>query len=239
LQQRQTATIALTTGSAVYSISLMRSNLMETARPVYEEFLTAVHDARRRGADKVGPVCIEVSQRAARLPGLLERLRRIPDSRLVELPLGAAALSLPAVWNELATARRPSTGASFFKSRPWSAAGAGAGAQPAATPPRPTHLLYRSLAYPLTAQPLMVGSQAALHGQSIRIEADAAAIDAAHCSFRIQGGQVVLVDQSSTGTFVNDRRVEGHAPVFIGDAIRLGKSTETLLAIACLDPHEA
>ena len=234
LQQAQATTVALTAGHASYSISLTRAILLETARPVYEEFLAAVHDARRRGAAQASPVCIEVSQRAARLPGLLERLRQIPNSRLVELPLGAAALSLPALWRELSTGRQPPSGASFFKSRPWSAA-----AQPTTTAPRPTHLLYRSLAYPLSAHPLAAGSHAALRGRGIHIETDAGGVDSEHCTFLIQNGQVVLTDTSSLGTFLNDRRIEGPVTVSIGDAIRLGKSAETILAIACLDPHEA
>ena len=236
LQQAQAATVALTAGHASYSISLTRAILLETARPVYEEFLAAVHDARRRGAAQASPVCIEVSQRAARLPGLLERLRQIPNSRLVELPLGAAALSLPALWRELSTGRQPPSGASFFKSRPWSA---DRPPQPTTTAPRPTHLLYRSLAYPLSAHPLAAGSHAALRGRGIHIEADAAGVDSEHCTFLIQNGQVVLTDPSSLGTFLNDRRIEGPVTVSIGDAIRLGKSAETILAIACLDPHEA
>ncbi|MCK7511245.1 MAG: hypothetical protein MZV70_49085 [Desulfobacterales bacterium] len=50
LQQEQAATIAIPARNSHYSISLLRAVLLETARPVYDELLAAVHDARRRHA---------------------------------------------------------------------------------------------------------------------------------------------------------------------------------------------
>jgi len=105
--------------------------------------------------------------------------------------------------------------------------------------PRPTHLLYRNIAYPLTATPLTVGTQLPAEGRGIRIVADTGGIDPQHCAVRLQGEKVVLTDLSSNGTFLNDRRVEGSVVVNIGDAIRMGTIAETIVSIACLDPNEA
>ncbi|MCK7469513.1 MAG: FHA domain-containing protein [Desulfomicrobium escambiense] len=49
----------------------------------------------------------------------------------------------------------------------------------------------------------------------------------------------MLTDLSSNGTFLNDRRVEGSVALNVGDAIRLGNTAETIVAIACLDRNEA
>ena len=119
----------------------MRGMMLETVRPVYDELLSAVHDAARRGAAPGTAICLQVSQRVARLPGILEHLRRIPNTRVVELPAGAAALALPVLWCELTDGRR-TCGASFFSSRPWIAATPSAAAEQTASSPRPTHLLY-------------------------------------------------------------------------------------------------
>ncbi len=237
LQKEQTTTIAVPAGHSNYSVSLMRGMILETARPVYDELLAAVHDARRRGGAPGTAVSVQVSQRVVRLPGILERLRRVPDTRVVELPAGAAALALPALWRELTDGRRPA-GASFFSSRPWIAAERSSAAGHPLPPPRPTHLLYRNLAYPLTGHPLTVGIDPPAEGQRMRIEGDTAGIDPRHCAVQLQGERAVLTDLSSSGTFLNDRRVEGPVVVNVGDAIRLGNTAETIVAIACLDRNE-
>ena len=172
LQREQATTLAIPAGHSNYSVSLMRGMILETARPVYDELLSAVHAAARRGAAPAATTTsVQVSQRVARLPGILERLRQMPNTRVVELPAGAAALALPALWRELTDGRR-TAGASFFSSRPWVAATHSSAAEQTAASPRPTHLLYRSLAYPLTATPLTVGTQLPAEGRGIRIEAD-------------------------------------------------------------------
>jgi hypothetical protein len=174
----------------------------------------------------------------ARLPGILEHLRRIPNTRVVELPAGAAALALPPLWRELTDGRR-TAGASFFSSRPWVAAAPSAAAEQTAPSPRPTHLLYRNQAYPLTAAPLTLGTGLPAEGRGIRIAADAGGIDPEHCAVQLQGEKAVLTDLSSNGTYLNDLRVEGPVALRIGDAIRLGNTAETIVPIACLDRNEA
>ncbi|HSO62521.1 MAG TPA: FHA domain-containing protein [Desulfobacterales bacterium] len=238
LQREPATTLAIAAGHSNYSVSLMRAMMLQTARPVYDELLSAVHDAMRRGAAPGTGACLQVSQRVARLPGILEHLRRIPNTRLVELPAGSAALALPALWRELTDGRR-TAGASFFSSRPWVAAGPSAAAEQTAASPRPTHLLYRNLAYPLTAAPLTVGTRLPAESRGIRIAEDAGGIDRQHCAVQLQGEKAVLTDLSSNGTFLNDLRVEGSVALKVGDAIRLGNTAETIVLIACLDRNEA
>ena len=238
LQQEQAATIALPAGNSHYSISLLRAVLLETARPVVDELLAVVHDARRRHAAAGTAVVFEVSQRVARLPGILARLRQTPNTRVVELPAGAAALALPALWRELTAGRQPA-GASFFSSRPWNAAASGSASDQVLATPRPTHLLYRHLAYPITASPLTIGTDPPGEGCGIRIEGEPGGIDSRHCSVQLQEGQAVLTDLSASGTFLNDRRAGGPEALRVGDAIRVGNAAEAIMVIACLDRNEA
>jgi len=238
LQQEQAAMIAIPAGHSHYSISLPRAVLLETARPVYDELLAVVHDARRRHAAAGTAVVFEVSQRVARLPGIRARLRQTPNTRVVELPAGAAALALPALWRELTAGRRPA-GASFFSSRPWNAAASVSALDHVLATPRPTHLLYRHLAYPITASPLTIGAAPPEEGCGIRIEGEPGGIDSRHCSVHLQGGQAVLTDLSASGTFLNDRRAGGPEALRVGDAIRVGNAAEAIMVIACLDRNEA
>jgi hypothetical protein len=197
-----------------------------------------VHDARRRHASAGSAAVVELSQRVARLPGIHERLAQMPNIRVVELPAGAAALALPALWRELTDGRR-TAGASFFNSRPWSAAARSlvSGRTPPAL--RPTHLLYRNLAYPISGNLLTIGTAPPTEGRGIRIEGDPGGIDPRHCTVHHQAEQAVLTDLSSGGTFLNDRRVKDPEPLHVGDAIRMGEAGETIVAIACLDRDEA
>jgi hypothetical protein len=238
LRQEQAATIAIPAGHSHYSIGLLQTMLLDTARPLYDELVAAVQDARRRHAASETPAVVQISQRAARLPGIRELLRQMPNTRVVELPVGAAALALPGLWREL-TAGRRTDGASFFSSRPWSAGSPPPPSGPARSTPPPTHLLYRHLAYPITADPLTIGTAPPADGHGIRIEGESGGIDSRHCTVHLQAGQAVLTNLSTTGTFLNERRVEGAEAVKVGDAIRLGKNATTIEAIACLDHNAA
>jgi hypothetical protein len=237
LKHEQATTLTIPAGRSHYTVSLARGMILETARPVYDELLTAVHTARQRHAAAESPVTVQVSHRWVRLPDILERLGQMPNTRVVELPAGAAALALPALWREL-TDGRQSGGAAFFNGRPWVAARNSSPAGRAAFPRRPTHLLYRNLAYPITANPLAIGSDPPTEGHGIRVKGDAEAIDSRHCMVQLRESQVVLTRLGLGDTLLNGSRIEGPTVVGVGDTIRLGKAGETIVAIACLDSNE-
>ncbi len=237
LGKAPSTTLAIPAGHSTYSTNLMRATILETARPVYDELLAAVREALRRSAARGTPAAVQVSQRVAGLPGVLERLRQIPDTRIVTLAAGAAALALPGLWGELTDGRRIE-GAPFFNSRPWIAAGRAPVVKQTVSAPRPTHLLHRNLAYPLSGDPLTIGTDPPAENPGIRIASDAAGIDPVHCAVQLQGGKILLTDLGAGGTFLNDQRVQGSVALAVGDAIRLGATAETIVAIACLDRNE-
>jgi hypothetical protein len=237
LKHSQATALAIPAGRSHYTVSLTRAMLLETAKPIYDELVAAVHAARQRHAAVGDALAVQVAHRWGRLPGILERLRQMPNTRVLELPAGAAALALPALWRELTDGRR-TEGIAFFSSRPWVGAEGSPPAELTASARRPTHLLYRNLACPITAVPLLIGTDPPAEGHGIRIEGDTAGIDPRHCTVQLRDSQVVLTGLGSSGTFLNGRRVEGSAVVSVGDAIRLGKAAETVMAIACLGAHE-
>jgi hypothetical protein len=237
LTHEPATTLAIPAGRSHYSVSLTRAMLLDAAQPVYDELVGAVQAARQRHGRAGVASAVQVSHRWVRLPGILERLRQMPDTRIVELPTGAAALALPGLWRELTDGRRAG-GAAFFNSRPWAGGEGSPAAGRTASPRRPTHLLYRNLAHPITANPLWIGTNPPADGHGIRIEGATTGIDRRHCMVQLLERQVMLTGLGSGRTFLNDRRVEGSVAVGVGDAIRLGEAAESIVAIACLDRNE-
>jgi len=60
-----------------------------------------------------------------------------------------------------------------------------------------------------------------------------------HCRVRTVDGIVSVEDLSTYGTFVNDERVHGRAPLWRGDVLRLGTPGIALQLIQLVDEHEA
>jgi hypothetical protein len=240
LKQGPAAVMAIAGGQTTYRTRLSRDILIEKARPVYDELIDLVRDLASRHAATGSRLRIQLTHRLSWLPGFAEALQQASDARIEALAAGAAALALGSLWRELG-AGRESEGKAFFNSRPLPAPGPGPALQdqPGRTPPlRPTHLLYRSLAYPLAERPLVIGINPGQKGRGIRIVGDAAGVAPEHCAVQLRGEEAVLTDLSATGTFVNDHRVDGPARVVVGDAIRLGTCAETILAVACLERDE-
>jgi hypothetical protein len=167
-------------------------------------------------------------------------LSRIAQTHIVELEPGSAALGALDLWNQLA----PDTsgqGISFVTGRAWQ------GRQDTETSlspqtifenRRPTHVLYRALAYPLTPTPLLIGLDIGSDEHGIRIRGQIAGVSRKHCSIQLRDDKVMLEDLSTYGTFVDEIRVKAGAALQTGQIIRVGTPGETLQLIACLDANE-
>jgi hypothetical protein len=108
-------------------------------------------------------------------------------------------------------------------------------APPVGTPHRPTHLLLGHLARPLTAEPLVVGTAPPEDSRGLRLDGETTGISRAHCRFFEAGGEVVLEDSSSYGTFVNGERVVERVVVVAGDRVRVGSPGVELLLVEARD----
>ncbi len=85
----------------------------------------------------------------------------------------------------------------------------------------PTHLVYLGRAYALTAEPLVVG-RGAQGARAVAVAGASAGVSRAHCTLVRSGGDAVLEDHSSYGTFLNGERVQRRARLSAGDRIRVG-----------------
>jgi pSer/pThr/pTyr-binding forkhead associated (FHA) protein len=73
----------------------------------------------------------------------------------------------------------------------------------------------------------------------VRIQGQTAGVSGRHCALQRQGREVVLNDFSTSGTFVDETRVDGSTVVKLGQKIRVGTPGEVLQLIVCLDSNAA
>lgn len=227
----------MTGGSKVYHVTLTHDLFYKKGAPVFEEMRRLIgrfYD--RYGKSQPGPVLM-LTDRIARLPGINDMLAAIKNFSLIALPPGSGALgiirSMRRLFEQQAGNRAP-----FLTSRPLPAEGPISPAEPKRRPEvqkQPSHILYHSLAYPITEKPLIIGHQRVDDGSGIRIQGQIAGVSRKHCAVQLQGNKVVLNDYSTYGTFVDENPVNGTMILLLGQTVRVGTPGENLKLIACLD----
>jgi hypothetical protein len=201
-------------GGLRHETRLDAAQLTAALAPLAAEILRLVHSARRAGE----ALTLYVTERVSTVPGLLAELGTLRDAALVELPRAAAAGGALAHAGEiegpeLAFVSRLAGAAAA------SAARALAGQRPAAE--APTHVVYQGRVWALGPEPLVVGRTPG-GPRAIAVTGSLAGVSRTHCALIAGGGDAVLEDLSTYGTFVNGERVERRARLSAGDRIRVG-----------------
>jgi hypothetical protein len=227
-------TIELPTAEGPLAVEISGEEFAASARPHYDEYLRAVQRARPVGAT----LHLRLSHRCAALPGLVEQLAELRDVDLATLPPGAAALGALAFEREL---RRDPRQLTLVQHLPVPAHGTvpAAGRRPnVPSELRPTHVVHRSRAYPLSGRPLALGSGVPADRRRLLLEAGPG-VSRLHCSLRRQDGGVWLDDHSTYGTFVNDEKVSGRVELSVGDRLRIGSPGVQLELVRAVDDDGA
>jgi hypothetical protein len=236
LSQNSSLYFEMTGGSNIYHVSLTRDLFYSKGAPVFEEMRRLIDRFCDRYA-KAGPAPILLlSDRIARLPGMRDMLSGIENAHIIELQPGAAALGILRFTRPLFD-HQAEDAAPFVTSRPLPAKGSLTVDAPSRNPgegKRPTHILYRDLAYPITEKPLIVGREKISGEAGIQIRHHIAGVSRKHCAIQLQENKVVLNDYSRYGTFVDDNPVKGETILQLGQTLRIGTPGETLKLIACL-----
>ena len=236
-QHNSSMVFEITGGSTPYSITLERDSIIHRAESVYHEIIRLIKRMQIKRGKGQTPLALQLSHRLSCLPGCKEMLATLNDAQIIELDRGTAAGSVPQIWHQLAT-QDNSEGISFFTSRPWQhQAGHDDHRTSAikAAQNRPTHLLYRSIAYPISEKPLTVGCSQRDGQNDVTISDETAGVSPGHFTIERQGRKIVLKDISEAGTFVDDQRVHGSITVKPGQIIRVGTPGEQLQLIVCLN----
>jgi hypothetical protein len=229
---RQAVPARLRAGGREHSIELARATLVAAAEDLYRGLLQQVASLRR--ADE--PTTLLLTHRVARLPGLAERLRELPNATLVELHSSAAASGALQHREHL---RQAGEALPFVTRLPMTPAPRERRGGPVLEFParaartRATHVIVDGVAHAIGDRGLALGTAPPAEARGLAIGGDGVARH--HCTLRAADGEAVVEDHSSEGTFVNGERVRGRTALRIGDRVRLG--TLELLAVAVEDAH--
>jgi len=238
LNQNPSVHFEMTGGSKVYHVTLTRDIFYQKAAPVFQEFQRLIGRFYKRYGDNEPGVVLMLTDRMARLPGITRMPAGIENYKIIELPPGSGARGIFQFENRL-VAQQPGSSAPFLTTRPLPAEDPISDTAPERHPQtqqRPTHILYRDRAYPITEKPLIIGLERVADGFGIQIQGQVAGVSRKHCSVQLRGDEVVLNDYSSYGTFVNDDPVHMKIILSLGQIIRVGTPGEKLKLIACMDP---
>ena len=189
--------------------------LISAAAPVYQRIVSQMRAMFR--ADETP--AIQLTDRAARMPGLADMLKARVGGEVYLLEAGAPARGL------LSRCRDMQAGGqvTLIRQLPWdqapiemqAATAGGSGGQP-------THLLYENTAFALGADPLNLGTQAVAGERWIDLDPTMPGVSRKHCELLVENGQCVVRDFSRYGTFLNGHRMDGTAVLQVGDLLRLG-----------------
>jgi hypothetical protein len=225
------ASAAVTKGAERFEVALTRDQFAQAAQSLHREMVRLLHELRPAGA----PVALVVPSIIGHLPGLRAELEQFVDCELVSLPDGFAALAT----SRLDLPERASTDpVRLLRRLPVSEEQALASAVSrdllSARHGRslpPSHLLLNDQVYALGSDPLVIGRLPA-GPRTIALPDGLAGVSRRHCTLTPEGDELVLLDHSSFGTFVNGERVAERVRVRAGDRVRLGDPGVELALIA-------
>ena len=204
-------------GGTTYEAVIDSLALIGAAAPVYQRLTTSLRALFR--AEDVP--AMQVSDRVARLPGLLDLLKARIGGEVFVLESGATARGALA---RCRGGNGASAGVSLLRQLPWDQSPIDIGQHEVDRSDAgvPTHVLFGHNAYAVGNSPLFFGSQEGEGGRFVALATDMPGISRRHCSLARKNGQCVVEDHSRYGTFLNGHRVDGSSVLQIGDALRVG-----------------
>lgn len=205
--------------------------LVAAAAPVYQRIISRMRSLYR--ADETP--AIQLSDRAARMPGLGDMLAARVGGQVFVLEAGATARGLISRCRDMTAA---AGGVSLLRNLPWDQSPVSVRkSQRSDLGGRPTHILFQHVAYQIDERPLNLGSQPDGDGRWLDLQANMPGVSRRHCALQRENGQCVVRDFSRYGTFLNGHAIDGSAVLQVGDSIRLGTPGFELQLITTERPH--
>lgn len=200
------------------------------AAPVYQNIVSNLR-ALYRAEDTPA---IQLSDRAASMPGLADTLRTRVGGEVFLLGPGATARGLL----QRCPTERGSAGLTLLRHLPWDQAAVELQAAGTASESgRPTHLLFGNHAHPIGAEPLVLGATPDDGERWLDFQVEMPGVSRRHCTVSQQNGQCVVTDFSRYGTYLNGHRIDGSAVLQTGDVLRVGTPGFELRLISAEDRH--
>jgi hypothetical protein len=228
--QAGSATASITKGTDRFEVTLTRDQFAQAAQPIYRALVSLLHQLRPAGV----PVAIVMPQLAAQLPGLREQLEQFVGCELIAIPDGFAAAATSVL--DLPTPPADDNAVALLRRLPLAAESTTLDkeslGQRRLAGPAPSHVLWEGRAYPLQPDTLVVGREPTSNPRYITLPDGLAGVSRRHCTFVHDGDELVLLDHSSFGTYVNGERVQERVRIYAGDRLRLGEPGVELTLIA-------
>ena len=240
LQVNPSIVFEMEAGSQTYRITLTYDLLAKAGRAVFREVYRIIEGMAEKYDTTGMPIVVEVTHRVSQLPGYKEELRKTSTMQIVELESGSSAtglLKLRKRFNDKSTGK----GVTFLSTRSWPTdpPTQGSSIVPSSQNAElPSHVLYGDRAYPISDKPLIIGQRLA-DGVTIYINDEIAGVSQSHCTIQLRGNEVILVNSSTSGTFVDGVKVEGVETLKLGQTIQIGSPEEKFHLILCVRPDEA
>jgi hypothetical protein len=189
--------------------------LVAAAGPVYQSIVSSLRALFRAEETPA----IQLSGRAARMPGLADTLKTRVGGEVFLLEAGATARGLI----KRCQPEQKSGGLTLSRHMPWDQTPVIVESQDAGrNGGQPSHLLFGHNAYSLQGEPLVLGSQVAGDERWLDLQQEMPGMSRRHCVIGPDNGQFVVTDHSRYGTFLNGHRIDGSAVLQTGDLIRIG-----------------
>lgn len=215
--RQDSVVMQLEAGRSNYTAEVESLALIGAAASIYQQ-ITSMLRSLFRAEDLPA---IQVTDRVARMPGLMDMLKARVGGEVFVLEPGATTRGAFARCRGNAGA---ASGVSLLRQLPWDQAAIDLGAHVAGTAHSgvPTHLLYGHTAYAIGTSPLVIGTQNGDDERFVALASDMPGVSRRHCSLVRRNGQCVLEDHSRYGTFLNGHRIDGSSVLQVGDALRIG-----------------
>jgi hypothetical protein len=189
--------------------------LVAAAGPVYQSIVSNLRALFRAEETPA----IQLSDRAARMPGLAETIKARVGCEVYLLEAGATARGLI----KRCQPEQNSGGLALSRHMPWDQAPVIVESHDAGrNGGQPSHLLFGHNAYSLLGEPLVLGSQPTNDERWLDLQQEMPGVSRRHCVVSLDNGQFVITDHSRYGTFLNGHRISGSAVLQNGDLIRIG-----------------
>lgn len=191
-------------------------DLISAAAPVYQRIasqLRAIYRAEETPA-------IQLTDRAARMPGLSDMLAARVGGEVFLLEPGATARGLLTRCRDM---QRGDGGVTLIRQLPWDQSPVSIEKDEAPTAAgQPTHVLFEHTAHLIEGRSLVLGSQPVAGERWIDLRGDMPGVSRRHCAIQRKNGQCVVEDFSRYGTFLNGHKIDGSAVLQVGDLVRVG-----------------
>ena len=189
--------------------------LVAAAGPVYQNIVSNLRTLYRAGELPA----LQLSERAAAMPGLAETLKARVGGEVFLLERGATARGLVKRCRE----NQASGGLTLVRHLPWDQAPVEVLADESDRDGgQPTHILFGHHAHLLGTVPLVLGSQPGDGERWIDLQQQMPGVSRRHCVVSNENGRCVVTDHSRYGTYLNGHRIDGSAVLQTGDSIRVG-----------------